>query len=102
MIKTILITLGFGALMGLVIGIFSVVFEVKEDPLIAKITELLPGYNCGGCGYPGCSGFASALVGKEVNKISTCRPCQPQQKEAIKKAFDETPNQDGVIIEVEI
>ncbi|MDR0844678.1 MAG: Fe-S cluster domain-containing protein [Tannerella sp.] len=37
-------------------------FEVKEDPRIAYVQEVLPGANCGGCGYPGCSGFASACV----------------------------------------
>ena len=33
-----------------------------EDPRIAKVSEVLPQANCGGCGYPGCSGFAGACV----------------------------------------
>lgn len=37
-------------------------FEVKEDPRIAQIGDVLPQANCGGCGYPGCSGFAGACV----------------------------------------
>jgi len=37
-------------------------FAVYEDPRIAQVGELLPGANCGGCGYPGCSGMADALV----------------------------------------
>lgn len=37
-------------------------FKVEEDPRIDEVTELLPGANCGGCGYPGCRGFAEALV----------------------------------------
>ena len=37
-------------------------FEVYEDPRIAQVQEVLPGANCGGCGYPGCGGFASACV----------------------------------------
>lgn len=37
-------------------------FKVDEDPRIDEVTELLPGANCGGCGYPGCRGFAEALV----------------------------------------
>ncbi len=37
-------------------------FKVEEDPRIEEVTELLPGANCGGCGFPGCAGFATALV----------------------------------------
>ena len=37
-------------------------FYVKEDNRISVVSELLPHANCGGCGYPGCSGFASAVV----------------------------------------
>lgn len=37
-------------------------FKVIEDPKIDEVQEALPGANCGGCGYPGCRGFAEALV----------------------------------------
>ena len=37
-------------------------FAVKEDPRLALVSEVLPGANCGGCGFPGCSGMADALV----------------------------------------
>jgi len=37
-------------------------FKVDEDPRIDEVTELLPGANCGGCGYPGCRGLGEALV----------------------------------------
>ncbi len=37
-------------------------FAVKEDPRIGQVSALLPQANCGGCGFPGCSGMASALV----------------------------------------
>ena len=37
-------------------------FAVYEDPRIAQVSEVLPQANCGGCGYPGCSGFADACV----------------------------------------
>jgi NADPH-dependent glutamate synthase beta subunit-like oxidoreductase/NAD-dependent dihydropyrimidine dehydrogenase PreA subunit len=32
------------------------------DPLIVQIDDALPGANCGGCGYPGCSSNAEAIV----------------------------------------
>jgi RnfABCDGE-type electron transport complex B subunit len=37
-------------------------FKVEEDTRIDEVAELLPGANCGGCGYPGCRGFAEACV----------------------------------------
>ena len=37
-------------------------FAVYEDPRLGQVTELLPGANCGGCGFAGCGGLADALV----------------------------------------
>jgi electron transport complex protein RnfB len=46
-------------------------FAIEEDPRIAKILEVLPGANCGGCGFPGCSNFAAAVVAGEAE----CNGC---------------------------
>ena len=40
-------------------------FKVFEDPRIDLVEEVLPGANCGGCGFPGCRGFAEACVKAE-------------------------------------
>ena len=62
-ILSAVIVLGCIALVAAVIlYVCSKRFAVKEDPRIAQVTELLPGANCGGCGFPGCSGMADALV----------------------------------------
>ena len=37
-------------------------FKVEEDPRIDTVESILPGANCGGCGKPGCRGFAEATV----------------------------------------
>ena len=37
-------------------------YRVDEDTRIAEIQEILPGANCGGCGYPGCGAFAEACA----------------------------------------
>ncbi len=37
-------------------------FKVDEDPRVDEVTALLPGVNCGGCGYAGCRNMAEALV----------------------------------------
>ena len=51
-----------GLIASLVLYICSKKFAVYEDPRIAQVNDLLPGANCGGCGFPGCSGMANALV----------------------------------------
>jgi len=57
------IVLGAIALIAAVIlYVVSKKFAVHEDPRIGQVAELLPGANCGGCGFPGCSGMADALV----------------------------------------
>ncbi|MDR2473615.1 MAG: Fe-S cluster domain-containing protein [Tannerella sp.] len=62
-----IITLGIiGALSALILFFISKKFEVVEDPRIGLVTEVLPGANCGGCGFPGCGGFANACVKAEA------------------------------------
>ena len=57
------IVLGAIALIAaLVLYVCSKRFAVYEDPRIAQVNELLPGANCGGCGFAGCGGMADALV----------------------------------------
>lgn len=45
-----------------VLAAASKILYVKEDPRIALVENCLPGANCGGCGYPGCSAAAAAVV----------------------------------------
>lgn len=63
MILIAVISLGaIGAIGAVFLYAASKKFEVYEDPRIAQVQEALPGANCGGCGYPGCGGFATACV----------------------------------------
>lgn len=63
---------GLGAVFGAVLAYASKVFAVAVDPKVEKIAGILPQANCGACGYPGCSGYANALVssGAEINLCS--------------------------------
>ena len=57
------IVLGSIALIAaVVLFVCSKKFAVYEDPRIAQVNSLLPGANCGGCGFAGCNGMADALV----------------------------------------
>jgi len=62
---------GLGALFGVMLGVASKKFAVEKDERIDQILEFLPGANCGGCGFPGCGGFAEAVVKGEV-EVSGC------------------------------
>mgnify|MGYP001097024151 CR=1 FL=1 len=53
---------GLGIVFGAILGFASKIFAVDEDPRIGQVLECLPGANCGGCGYPGCGGLATAIV----------------------------------------
>ena len=61
-ISSVFVLLGLGLLASTVLAVASRVLYVKEDPRIAMVETELPGANCGGCGYPGCSGAAAAVV----------------------------------------
>ncbi|MGE5574259.1 MAG: RnfABCDGE type electron transport complex subunit B [Bacteroidota bacterium] len=51
-----------GAVFGLALAFAARKFAVEQDPRQDRIAEILPGANCGGCGFPGCSGLAAAIV----------------------------------------
>lgn len=57
------VTLGIvAAVSAVVLFVVAKKFKVEEDPRIDEVTALLPGVNCGGCGYAGCRNMAEALV----------------------------------------
>ena len=51
-----------GLVLAAVLFLIAKKFAVEEDPRIGQVAEVLPQANCGGCGFPGCSGFAEACV----------------------------------------
>lgn len=57
---------GMGALFGLILAVAAKVFYVEVDPKQEAVRECLAGANCGGCGYPGCDGYAAAVAKGEA------------------------------------
>ncbi|MBN1906429.1 MAG: RnfABCDGE type electron transport complex subunit B [Deltaproteobacteria bacterium] len=55
-----------------ILGWANIRFKVETDPKVESVLEALPGANCGGCGYIGCSDYAAAIVNNNVpvNKCS--------------------------------
>ncbi|MBR4831741.1 MAG: RnfABCDGE type electron transport complex subunit B [Butyrivibrio sp.] len=62
---------GVGIAIGIILGLADMKLHVDVDEKEAAILELLPGNNCGGCGYPGCSGCAAAIAKGEA-AVSQC------------------------------
>jgi Na+-translocating ferredoxin:NAD+ oxidoreductase RNF subunit RnfB len=60
-----------GALFGIGLSYAAKVFKVEVDERVEKIREVLPGANCGACGYAGCDAFADGIVFKDAS-ITAC------------------------------
>lgn len=67
------IVAGIGLIAGVGLAIASAVMAVPVDEKAAAIEEVLPGANCGACGYSGCSGYAKALSEGKA-KPGLCAP----------------------------
>ncbi len=65
---------GLGIVFGVVLAVASRVFAVKVDERVEQILEVLPGANCGGCGYSGCAALADAIVKGEAMP-NACNAC---------------------------
>lgn len=99
MIPAILMMLILGALLGAGLGIAARVFHVQPDERVDFVGSHLPGYNCGGCGYPGCSGYAQALVDGECTTWK-CKPSKPDTKAEIIEYLKSTPGPDGKTVTI--
>lgn len=55
-----------GGLFGALLAVASKIFYVEVDPKQEAVRACLAGANCGGCGYPGCDGYAAAVAKGEA------------------------------------
>ena len=76
--NTILIAILSITLIGMacaaILSIVSKLMHVTVDERIEQISAVLPGTNCGACGFPGCGGYAAAMVEDSAVKSSLCTP----------------------------
>lgn len=61
LIATVLVG-GLGVVIGLLLGVAGEKFKVEVDEKEVAVRELLPGNNCGGCGFAGCDALAKAIA----------------------------------------
>jgi len=89
-----------GGLLGLGLAFAAEYLKVEKDPRIDEVEALLPGVNCGACGYPGCAAFAEGIVEGEVEKLSNCKPGKDTHYNAIIAYLKDHPNPDGSLIKI--
>ena len=82
MTTAIILVAVLGGIFGLVLATAGKKFAVEEDPRINEVTNLLPGANCGGCGYAGCAALANAIVAGEAD-ANKCVVANSDSKKAI-------------------
>ena len=97
-ITTILIAVavvaGVGVIIGILLGVAGEKFKVPVDEKAVMVRELLPGNNCGGCGYPGCDGLAAAIAKGEA-PVNAC----PVGGEAVGKVIAGIMGQEGKVLQ---
>lgn len=73
LIATLVLTL-LGLTLGGLLGLAARYFSVKDDnPVITEIEQMLPGSQCGQCGFPGC-GPAAEAIAKGAAPVTCCPP----------------------------
>ena len=65
LLSTILTLSVLGILSAVILYFVAQKFKVEEDPRIDEVEKMLPGANCGGCGFAGCRAMAEALVKRD-------------------------------------
>jgi Na+-translocating ferredoxin:NAD+ oxidoreductase subunit B len=73
MIAAILSLTLLGVALGFGLGFAAKKFAVEVDTNLAAIEALMPGTNCGQCGFPGCAGAAAAIASGEAT-VTVCPP----------------------------
>ncbi len=73
---------GLGLIFGALLAVANKVFMVKVDKRVADISEVLPGINCGACGYPSCSAFAEAVAAGKA-PVNGCVPGRAEVAEKV-------------------
>jgi len=74
---------GIGLISGVGLSLVDALMREPADDRVRRLTEALPGYNCGACGHPGCAGYAEAIVGGGA----PCDLCTPGKKAGVAQAL---------------
>ena len=96
LLLTVLTLSVLGALLAVVLYFVAQKFKVYEDPRIDDVEKMLPGANCGGCGFAGCRAMSEALVNRDNISSLNCPVAGGQTMKSIaaflgKTAAEQSP-----------
>lgn len=89
MLYTVLVLGGMGLVAGAALAFASKYFYVEKDEKVEAVKEMLPGANCGACGYAGCGMLAQAICNNEV-PVSVCSALKEDEIRNIASLLEQT------------
>lgn len=97
LLLTVLTLSVLGALLAVILYFVAQKFKVYEDPRIDEVEKMLPGANCGGCGFAGCRAMSEALVNRDNISSLNCPVAGGETMKSIadflgKSAGTQSPN----------
>jgi electron transport complex protein RnfB len=82
MIAAIVVLTIMGLILGTALGYAARIFHIDGDPMVDEVTTIMPGTNCGQCGFAGCNPAAEAIVKGEAS-VTCCPPGGKQLAETL-------------------
>ena len=79
--------LGLGIIFAIVLLVASIKLKVEVDPKVEQVQNVLPGIDCGACGFAGCASYAKAVV-EDPELIGKCAPGGAQCSENIAEVLN--------------
>lgn len=73
MISAIVSLSALGLALGVMLGLAAKYLKVEAGAMVQEIEGMLPGSQCGQCGFPGCGPAAEALAGGQTS-VTMCPP----------------------------
>lgn len=83
LVFTFIFLAGLGIVFGVGLAFAAQKFAVKTDPKVDMVRDVLPGANCGACGFAGCQGYAEAVATNAEVSVSLCSPGKGSVADAI-------------------
>ena len=96
----IAIIVAIALVLGVVIAFVSEKFKVKEDERATKMLSMMPGVNCGACGFAGCSGLVDAVINGEETHIKRCAVITKEKAQEVVDYLNTAEAEDGSKLKV--